>query len=158
MNDSQTEIRVKGKSVRVPSAEIEGRTVITSGKWLKMATARDEDLIEGETLTNPESFVSQLKQSGLKADIFTFGQRLPECTPKHAYHMDWENLAVIPITTYKDWWDNRAESSVRRAVRKATKSGLVVKRAEFDDEFVNGIVSINDETPVRQGKAFWHYK
>ena len=158
MNASQTEIRVKGKSVRVPSAEIEGRTVITSGKWLRMATARDEDLIEGETVKNPESFVSQLKQSGLNADMFTFAQRLPECTPKHAYHMEWENLAVIPITTYSDWWDNRAESSVRRAVRKAAKSGLVVKKVEFDDEFVRGIVSINDETPVRQGKAFWHYK
>jgi len=158
MSISQTEIRVKGKPVRVPSAEIQGRTVITSGNWLRIAAAQDEDLIEGDTVADPKSFVSHLKQTGLNADIFTFSQRLPEITPKHKCHLEWDNLAVIPITTFSDWWDNRVESSVRRAVRKAAKLGLVVKRAEFDDEFVRGIVSINDETPVRQGKAFWHFQ
>lgn len=158
MSISQTEIRVKGKPVRVPSAEIQGRTVITSGNWLRIAAAQDEDLIEDDTVADPKSFVSHLKQTGLNADIFTFSQRLPEITPKHKCHLEWDNLAVIPITTFSDWWDNRVESSVRRAVRKAAKLGLVVKRAEFDDEFVRGIVSINDETPVRQGKAFWHFQ
>lgn len=54
--------------------------------------------------------------------------------------------------------EKRLESSVRRAFRKAAKSGVVVKRAEFDDAFVNGIAGINNETPFRQGKAFWHYQ
>jgi hypothetical protein len=94
----------------------------------------------------------------LDADIFTFAQKLPDTVPKHAHYLEWDNLAVIPITTYSDWWDNRVESSVRRAVRKATKSGVIVKSAKLDDEFVNGICGINNETPVRQGKAFWHYQ
>jgi hypothetical protein len=34
---------------------------------------------------------------------------------------------------------------------------VVANVAEFDDSFVQGIVSIFNETPVRQGKAFWHY-
>jgi hypothetical protein len=29
---------------------------------------------------------------------------------------------------------------------------------EFDDAFVNGIVGINNETPIRQGRAFWHFQ
>ena len=29
---------------------------------------------------------------------------------------------------------------------------------DFDDEFVRGIVGINNESPTRQGKAFWHYQ
>jgi hypothetical protein len=157
MSISQTEIRVKGKAVCVPSAHIEGRTIITTGKWLKLATAQDEELIEGETVTDPPSFISQLKKTGLNADIFTFAQKLPDITPKYTYDMESDNLAVIPITTYSDWWEKRVESSVRRAVRKAAKLGLVVKPAELDDEFLKGIVSINNETPVRQGKAFWHY-
>ncbi len=153
-----TEIRLKGKPVTVPSAHIEGRTVITSGKWLKTAAARDEDLIEGETLVDPESFVSQLKDSGLSADIFSFAHRLPTTSPKYDYHLEWDNLAVIPITTFSEWWEKRVESSVRRAVRKAAKQGLIVKAVEFDDEFVRGIVGINNESPTRQGKAFWHYQ
>jgi len=158
MSNEQIEIRVKGKPVLVPSVVIDGRTVITSGTWLKIATAQDEDLIEGETVTDPASFVSQLKDSGLKADIFTFAQRLEDAKPRYNYKLEWDNLAVIPITTFSDWWEKRVESSVRRAVRKAAKLGLVVKPAEFNDAFVKGIVGINDETPLRQGRAFWHYQ
>jgi len=154
----QTEIRVKGKSVSVPSARIGERTVITKGGWLKIATVQDEDMLEGQSVEDPNSFVGQLKKSGLRADIFTFAQKLPLTEPRYPYRMEWDNLAVIPITTFSDWWDKRVESSVRRAVRKATKSGIVVKEVEFDDPFVQGIVNINNETPVRQGKPFWHYQ
>jgi hypothetical protein len=152
-----TEIRVKGKAVFVPSVQIDGRTVIITGKCLKIASVQDEDLLEGETVADPTSFVLQLKETELNADIFTFVQKLPATTPRHKYHLEWDNLAVIPVTTFSDWWEKRVESSVRRAVRKAAKSGVVVKLVEFDDAFVKGIVSINNETPIRQGKPFWHF-
>jgi hypothetical protein len=158
MSINHTEIRVKGRPVSVPSARIEGTNVLRTGGWLKIAMPQDEELIEGEPIREPESFVSQLKESGLMADVFTFAQKLPDTVPKYSYQMEWDNLAVIPITTFSDWWDKRVESSVRRAVRKAAKLGLVVKVAEFDDEFVKGIVGINNETPIRQGRAFWHYQ
>jgi hypothetical protein len=35
--------------------------------------------------------------------------------------------------------------------------GVVVRLTEFDDEFVKGMASIFNETPVRQGRPFWHY-
>jgi hypothetical protein len=155
---SETEIRVKGKTTFVPSVLIDGRTVITTGKWLKIASVQDEDLLAGETVTDPESFVLELKKSDLKADIFTFAQKLPATTPKHKYHIEWDNFAVIPITTFSDWWEKRVDAGARRAVRKAAKSGVVVKLAEFDDAFVQGIVNINNETPIRQGKPFWHFQ
>ena len=141
MSVSYTEIRVKGKNVRAPSVEIEGRTVITRGKWLKIAAVHDEDLLESETLADPEQFFSQLKAAGLKADIFTFAQRLPHTTPKDGLQMEWENFAVIPITTFSEWFKNRIESSVQRAVRKAAKKGVTVKLSKLDDAFVQGIVN-----------------
>jgi hypothetical protein len=153
-----TEIHVKGKKVSVPSAKIDGKTVLTSGGWLKMATLQDEELLESEPVPNPDSFISQLKETGLKADVFTFAQKLPDVTPKHSYQMEWDNLAIIPITTFSEWWDKRVEPSVRRAVRKAAKSGVTVRTAEFDDAYVQGIVGINNEAPVRQGRAFWHFQ
>ena len=153
----QSEIGVKGKPVSVRSAHVDGRIVLTTGGWLKVATVQDEDLVEGELLADPEAFIAHVKQSGLNADIFTFAQKLPDTAPRYEYRAEWDNLAVIPITTFTHWWETRVESSVRRAVRKAEKAGVVTSVAEFDDAFVRGIVNINNETPVRQGKPFWHF-
>lgn len=152
-----TEIVVKGKPVQVPSVSIDDRNVIRTGNWLKIASVQDEDLVEGEATTDPVRFAKRLKESGLDADIFTFAQKLPNKEPKYSYHMEWENFAVIPITTVADWEKN-VESSVRRAVRKAAKSGVVIKVSEFDDSFVQGICGINNETPIRQGRRFWHFQ
>lgn len=77
-------------------------------------------------VADPQSFIPHLKETGLKADIFTFAQKLPATTPKHKYHIEWENFVAIPITTFSDW-EKGVESSVRRAVRKAAKAGVVVK-------------------------------
>ncbi len=153
-----TEIRIKGKNVHVPAVQIQGRTIIANGRLLKIATVQDEDLAEGEIVADPESFVRQLQKLGLRADIFSFPEKLPNTTPRFGFQFEWDNLAVIPITTFSEWFKNRAESSVQRAIRKAAKLGVVVKVAELDDTFVNGIVSINNETPIRQGRAFWHFQ
>ena len=155
---STAEIRVKGRNVLVPSTEVDGRRVITSGKRLKLASVKDEDMLEGETVANPASFIQQLKESDLDADVFTFAQKVPDTTPKYGYRFEWDNLAVIPITAFSDWWDKRVEPSVRRAVRKSAKEGVTVRRADFDDALIRGIVHINNETPVRQGKPFWHFQ
>src|ERR1700730_16620135 len=130
-----SEVRVRGKPVFVPSVLVEGRTVIMSGRWLKKASVQDEYLLEGETIADPAVFVQRLKQTAPTADIFTFFQRLPDTTPKYTYHMEWDNIAVIPITTFSNWWEKHVDPGVRRAVRKAAKTGVVVKLVEFDDAF-----------------------
>lgn len=158
MNLEQTAIRTRGKSVIHPSIHISQRTVITTGKWIKIASVPHEDLVEGETLTDPEAFAQHLKRSKLKADLLTFAQRLPHTEPTYHYHIEWENVAALPITTYTEWLKDRVEYSVRKAVNKAKKTGVVVKVAEFNDQLVEGIRRIYEESPVRQGKAFWHYK
>jgi hypothetical protein len=152
-----TELRLKGRSFSVPSVEIDGKTVTVTGTWLKTAAVIDEDLVEGDTLGDPESFVSRLQDSGLRADVLTFAQRLPEITPKHGYRKEWENAAVVPITSFAQWWNQRAEHSVRKSVNRAKKSGLVARVAEFNDQLLEGISRIYNEVPVRQGKHFWHY-
>src|SRR5215831_3531247 len=74
-------IKVKGKETRVPFAEIAGRKVIVTGEWIKIAKVKDEELVEGEPIPNPQLFLQKLKQTGLNADILTFSQRLPNTTP-----------------------------------------------------------------------------
>jgi hypothetical protein len=158
LRQGQTEIRIQGKSILVPSLNIDGRAIITSGKWLKTAVVHDEELLEDETLTDAESFITRLMRGGLKADVFTFSQRLPHTTPKFSYSTEWDNFAVIPVTTYSDWFKNRIESSVQRAIRKAAKNGIEIRLARLDNEFIHGIVKINNDTPIRQGRVFWHFQ
>ncbi len=154
----RTDIRVKGEAISAASVEIKGRTVCTQGGWLLTAGVRDEELVEGDTVADPESFILELKESGLRADLFTFAQRLPSTMPKHSYHIEWENAAAVPITSFSDWWKERAEYSIRKGVNRAKKLGVTVELAEFNDQFVGAICDIYNETPVRQGKAFWHYQ
>jgi hypothetical protein len=153
-----SEIRVKGRAITVPSVEVDEKTVVTTGKWLKVAAVREEELVEGETVRDPEAFISCLKRSGLKADLFTFGQRIPNVEPKHGnYFIEWENAAAIPITTFSEWWKEGIEYSIRKAVNRSKKLGVIVRPVEFSEEFVRAAHLIYNETPVRQGKAFWHY-
>lgn len=152
-----TEIQLKGRAVSVPSIRVDGRTVVSIGRWLKTAIVWDEDLIEGETLQDPSSFAAVLKKSGLKTDIFTFGQRLPDVVPHYAYHLEWDSFAAIPIISYLDWWENCAKYDVRSAVKKSAKRGIVTREVALDDQFIEGVVGIYNENPLRQGKHFWHY-
>ncbi len=155
-NLGQTEIRIAGETCQVPSATISGRTIVVVGKWIRMAAVKDEMVMEGQSVTKPEAFIGQLKESGLRADILTFVQQLPEITPKFSYPFIWDNVAAVHITSFKDWWDHLPQES-RKNTRRAAKRGVVVKIVPFDDELVMGVHKIYNETPVRQGRRFWHF-
>ena len=157
-NVGKLEIRVKGQPVVVPSVRIEGRNVITSGGLLKVAVVHDEELAEGELITDLASFMERLKGSGLGADILTFAQKLHEPEPRYKFYFEWDNLAVIPVNTYSNWLEKQVDTGVRRAIKKSVKEGISVRQVEFDAAFVEGIVKINNESPIRQGRPFWHYQ
>jgi hypothetical protein len=150
------ETRVKGKTFRMPSVRIAGRAVMKRGRWIKMAAVRDEELVEGTIVENPESFISQLKYSGLRADILTFSQPFDEQVPRHPYFFEWDNVAVASTDSFTGWWEKLPQET-RKNVRRASKRGVSVRVVQFDDKFVQSIKDIYDESPVRQGTRFWHY-
>jgi hypothetical protein len=150
-----TEIRIKGRNVYAPSVTVFGRTVIATGSWVRTARLHDEELLQGDGITEPEKFIIDVKKSGLKADVFTFAQK-PHEKPKHPYHFNWDNWAAAPTTCFKDWWDNLPQES-RKNARRASKRGVTVNTVPFSDNLVRGIQGIYNETPVRQGKPFWHF-
>jgi hypothetical protein len=152
-----TEIRIRGKTIRVPSLTINGQTLVITGKALKTVAVHDEDFIATNHVAgNPEAFVDSIKASGIRADLFTFAQHLTDPSPRYEYSMEWDDAAVIPITTFADWWAGRS-TDLRRDVKRAAKLGVAIRTVDFDDEFVRGVVSIYAEAPVRQGRRFWHY-
>jgi hypothetical protein len=133
---------------------IDNLAVATTGSLLKLAKLRDEPY---ECLPDPVGFIDKLKEAGTGADVFTFLQEISDTVPQYHYRQESHSLAVLPITTYEHWWKKQVNDKTRNMVRKAQKTGIEMRRCDFNDEFVKGIVSIYSESPIRQGKAFAHY-
>lgn len=156
METNFEEISVKGKLHRVPAACIGGRTIIVTGNWLKISELHDEHW-RAESVQDAETVVEKLKTGALKADIFTFAQKLPETAPKFNYPLEWDNVAAIPLTSFNDWWEKRLPQETRKNVRRAGRRGVVTRPVVFDRTVAEGLKRIYDETPIRQGRRFWHY-
>lgn len=133
---------------------IDDKEITITGRFIKTARLAQEWY---EDVEEPESFIQKLRESKLKADIFTFWQRLPEIEPKYNYHMEYDPVAAMPITSFDHWWKKQISTNIRRAVKKSKKKGVVVKETKFNNDFIQGMVNIFNESPIRQGKPFWHY-
>lgn len=156
MTNTSTRINVKGRQVEVPLVQIDGFDIVTTGRWLKIAAVESEDYAAKDPSANPERIVGGLKQQSIKPDVFTFAQRLPDKAVRYSYPMRWDNVAAIPLTTFDDWWNVLPQAS-RKNVRRSQRRGVVVRAAGLDRRMAEGIKAIYDETPIRQGRRFWHY-
>lgn len=150
-------IRVRGEDTAVPSWNAGAYRLISTGRLLRSAQLFDDELVEDADFPHWEEAVSELKRSSLKADIFTFARPMDRSMDHLAMPHIEDNLAVLATSSYDDWW-NALPQEGRKNVRLAAKRGIVARRCELDDAFVVGIKKIYDETPVRQGRKFWHYQ
>jgi hypothetical protein len=148
------ETLVRGEPAQLKCVEIAGQHYSISRGPTNVISLEDEWF---EDVDDPESVIQTLKKSRLQADIFSFWQRLPDLEPRYNFYKEWESLAVLPIKTFDHWFTKQISSRLRGQIRKAKKDGLEVRETEFDDEFVRGMTDIFNETPVRQGRRFWHY-
>jgi len=131
-----------------------GKDIDCQGRLVR--TAR----LDGEKFTfvqDVETLLASLRQCGKRIDIFTFLQKLPETSPKYPYLMEWDNLAVLPVSTYDHWWNYQIRSLARNRARQAEKKGVVIREVPFDDALLEGICAIYNESPIRQGRRFPHY-
>ena len=152
------EISIKGKWVRVPAMQVNRETIVFRGGWLKMAAIHDEEWMAIE-IENPESYVEALKERGahgLRADLFTFTQKVPGEFPKYSYRMEWTSVAAIRISSFKDWWEKLPQET-RKNVRRSQKRGVTIQVKPFDDALIRGISDVNNDSPVRQGLPNTYY-
>lgn len=158
MENGNVEISIHGKWVTVPAVEASGHTLVITGKWLKVAKIRDEDYMETD-LQDPESCVKTLKEQRLRrlrADIFTFTQKLPTPFPKFSYPVERESVAAVCTRSFEEWWEKLPQES-RKNVRRAQKRGVVTLVKQLDDDLIQDIVDLNSDSPMRQGRPFVHY-
>ncbi len=131
-----------------------GNDIRVDGRLVRVARL---ELDKYEFLDDPEATLDGLRKSGDRVDLFTFLQKLPKAPPRFHYPMEWDNLAVLPVSTFDHWWNKQIRSFPRNRARQAEKRGVVLREVPFDDDLVRGIWEIYNECPVRQGKPFRHY-
>jgi len=138
----QTVIKTCGKELKV------------LGRVLKVAR------LDGEKFTfpeDPEAVIQSLHRCGTRIDLFTFLQKLPETAPVYPYPMEWDNLAVLSVSTFEHWWNHQIRSLARNRARQAEKKGVEIREVPFSDALLQGICDIYNESPIRQGRRFPHY-
>ena len=139
----------KGQPAHVDCVDICGQTYAIANGPVTVMGLEDDWF---EDVNDPEMVIEVLKESsGFKPDIFTFWQRLPDVEPKHSFHIEWEEMAVLPIKSYDHWWNHQIKSRTRTQIRKAEKEGLVVKEASYNDDFVRGMTAIFNESAHAAG-------
>ncbi len=154
----QVDISVKGEWIPVPAMDVGEDTLVVRGKWLKKATVYDEEWLE-EELHDPALCVRTLKDApsrALRADLFTFTQKLPATLPKYRYEMELESVAGLSLPSFAEWWEKLPQET-RKNVRRAQKRGVEVKVKEFDDELIRAIRDVNNDSPVRQNVRNVYY-
>lgn len=156
MENSTVNVSVKGRISSVPAISVQNRKIVVTGRWLKTAIVHDEEWMPGKTFYDPEKAVEQLMQHQPRPDILCFAPSEPELERDYPYRFEWDNVAIIRAHSYDAWWQGLSQES-RRNVRLAAKRGIVVRAVDFDDKLVAGIKGIYDETPIRQGRRFWHH-
>jgi hypothetical protein len=146
---------VNGRPAKIKCVEIDGQTYVISKGLATVAQLEDEWF---EDVADPESVIRVLRATAdVRPDLFSFWQRVPAGEPRYSYHLEWESLAVLPVSTYENWFNRQIKGTTRNMIRKSQKAGVEVRECKYDDDFVRGMTEIFNETPVRQGRAFWHY-
>ena len=131
-----------------------GKDIRVSGGLVRIAR------IDGDKYNcpdDPEALLAGLRKCGSRIDLFTFLQKLPDSQPKYSYPMEWDNLAVLPVSTFDHWWNHQIRSFPRNRARQAEKKGVILREVPCDETLAQGICEIYNETPVRQGRPFPHY-
>jgi len=137
------------------SLEFCGKEIHIRGKLIRIAFLDGEGY---QFLEDPDATLGAIHRSGARIDVFTFTQKLCDTSPKYDYPMEWDNMAAVRISTFGEWMKSQINSKVRNMIRKATKSGVVVREVPFDDALIRGISAVYNESPIRQGMRFWHYQ
>ena len=151
------EVSVRGKWIKVPAVQIDGQVIVVRGKRIRIACLHDEDWT-AIGVADPVHCIQMLKdgQAGVRADIFYFSQKEPDNKPHFNYPMEMRSLAVADTASVEAWW-RKVSHGTRCNIKQAKKRGVEVKLEEFNDNLIRGIMSIQNENPIRQGRRFYHY-
>ena len=131
-----------------------GKDIRVRGQLIRIGQLEAEPY---KYLDHPSEVLAGMRELHPRIDLFTFLQKPPETSPKYSYPMRWDNLAVLSISTFENWWTNQLGFKARNKAKQASKKGVIVREAPFDEAFATGIWEIYNESPVRQERRFPHF-
>lgn len=114
-------IRGKMRPLRAVSAC--GVDIVSRGRLLRTAEIFDEYWLPQDSIPDPTLLVAELKRGNTFADVFTFTHKVPDCKPMHPYRYLWDNVAVLPISSYEAWFKEQIPATTRRHIRASEKKG-----------------------------------
>jgi hypothetical protein len=134
---------------------VDNREFFSTGMLIKIC-----GLVNGwyENVEEPEKLIEIIKNSQKRNHIFTFYQRVPNTLPRYKYYMDLYPVSVIKVSSYENWFKNCIGRKTRQAIKTSEKKGIKIKVVAFDEKYIKGISDIYNETPIRAGKKFPHYR
>jgi hypothetical protein len=132
---------------------IENTELVVAGRWFRTARLRHEGC---EFLADPVAMAQKVRRSRPRADVLTFVQEMYDEPRVYPFHQEPAPAAVLSFTSYEEWWV-QLHFKVRNKIRKAEKSGVELRVVELDDDFAKGVEAIYNESPIRQGRPFYHY-
>jgi hypothetical protein len=156
--DETVEMSLKGDWFQVPALRLGDKHVVVKGKWIRVAEIHEEEWLETE-VQNPALYVRSLKRRSIgkhRADIFSFSQKVPHSAPKYPFPFEWDSVAIIPISTFTEWWEGVSQET-RKNVRRSQKRGVKVVIRDLDQDVLRDLMELNNDDAIRQGKAFTHY-
>jgi hypothetical protein len=92
LNYRSSELAAKTKT----GLKFSGSELRIQGRLCRIARLDGHDF---KFLDDPEPVLSELPSAGLRVDLFSFLQRLPETSAKYSYPVEWDNLAVLRVST-----------------------------------------------------------
>ncbi len=138
----------KGRQVYISKTELS-----VAGWPLRIARLSHEWF---EFPEDPLSMIRDLKLGRPPADIFTFLIETTDKGPEYPFHKQIASASILRVGSYAQWLKDRGFKA-RNKIRRAEKIGVELRATELDDQFVTGVEAIYNESPVRQGRKFWHY-
>jgi hypothetical protein len=151
------QISVRGQMKRVQAWQIDESVVVVKGSLIKVAKVFDAYWREADRLPDPRDMIRRLNAVDGKPDLFEFTQRAPETEPRFDFHLEWDNVAAIPVSSHDHWLQKQISPASRRNVKTSEKKGVIVRTSAFDEQYVRGIMAVSDESPIRAGRKYWHY-
>jgi hypothetical protein len=145
---------VEAMGSKMTGLKFDNRELVVGGQLCRIAHLDAEDY---KFPADPEAIVAALRESKAPVDIFTFMQKLPETAPKYPYPVEMDNMAVLPVTTFDNWWTQQIGFKARNKAKQAAKKGISVRETPFNAELARGIWEIYNECPVRQERRFPHF-
>lgn len=152
------EVFVSVRGVRRPERALEwgGATILAPRRRWGVAMLLDEDYLDGplvevgalrEALRGLENPPMALRCSSLAHLDTASGDGAVE----------WDNRSCLTLSQPQSWVKKQVAKDVREGLRRARREGVEVREIPFDEESFEAIATLFNETPIRQGKRYWHY-